>query len=486
MAATVRGYTSGMKALPHLTPEVFYQHAKCPNWAYWELFGDPAKRGEIPPMLQRLREDGVLHEKDVIKELGAFEEMKTVGDGSDLAAATLDAMRRGAPFIYQGTLADGDWAGRPDLLVRVPGASKFGDWMYEAVDIKSSRQINDVHKLQLVFYALLLKKIQGVKPEEGKIINVDKAWLSFPIEEAEADFFEALDAILAIRAGEKPAALFTSSCKDSPWYEECKREAEEADDIGLIYKIYRSEYRRLREAGYMTLTRFAGAGLEEVREAVHGISDHRLERLHLQAQALHAKRVIRLEDARLPESAVELFFDIEGDPMIGVEYLHGLLIREGGRETYRAFTAEKPEDEGAAWTAFCDFIEGYEGTPIYHYGWYELDAIRRLSAKHGISPKAAAALDPANMIDLNRVVQRAAIFPLYFYSLKDIARHLGFRWRAADASGANSVLWFQEWCEKGDRELLQKITDYNEDDVRATAVLKDWLAAPDGQEKDPA
>lgn len=428
-------------------------------------------------MLQKLREDGVLHEKDVIKGLGPYEEMPSQGETSVLAAGTLELMRRGADLIYQGTLSDGDWSGRPDLLRRIAGPSKFGDWMYEAVDIKSARQMSDVHKLQMVFYALLLKKVQGVKPEEGRIINVDDDWLSFTIEDGESDFFEALDQLLATRAGEKPQALFTSSCKDSPWYGECKREAEEADDIGLLYKIYKSEYRRLREAGYLTLTQMAAADVSVMQEAVKGVSDHRLKRLHLQAQSLHEKKIIRLEDANLPVTEAELFFDIEGDPMIGVEYLHGLLIRQGGQETYKSFTAEKPGDEGRAWLAFCDFIEAYQGVPIYHYGWYELDAVRRLSAKYGVSPAAAAALDPSNMIDLNRVAQRTTIFPLNFYSLKDLARHLGFRWRASDASGANSVLWFQEWCDKGDRAVLQKITDYNEDDVRATAVLKDWLVA---------
>ncbi|WKZ29551.1 MAG: TM0106 family RecB-like putative nuclease [Patescibacteria group bacterium] len=465
------------QALPHLTPDAFYKHEKCPNWLYWDLFGDPEKKGKVPAMLERLREDGVLHEKKVIESLGDFEEVPSEGDADALFTATRALMARGVPTIYQGTLKDGDWVGRPDLLIRTEGVSTFGDWMYEAVDIKSSRQLNEVHQMQLTFYALLLKKIQGVKPEEGKIINVDREWLSFPIEEAESAFFDVLDKVIAIRAGEKPEALFTSACKDSPWYEECKREAEAKDDIGLIYKIYKSEYRRLRDAGYATLAKFAKSDLAKIQETVAGVSDHRLERLHLQAQALHEKKIVRLEEPGLPPVATELFFDIESDPMIGVEYMHGLLVRENGKEFYKVFTAEKPEDEGAAWLAFCDFIEGYEGAPIYHYGWYELDAIKRLSAKHGISKKAASALDRVNMIDLNRVVQHAVIFPLYFYSLKDVAKYLGFRWRAADASGANSVLWFQEWCEKGDRALLQKITDYNEDDVRATAFLKDWLVS---------
>ncbi len=464
-----------MKKLPHLTASAFYQYLKCPHWPYWEIFGDPKDKGEVPPMLEKLREEGALHEERCIGKLGAYERMESEGDAETLSVATLAAMREGAALIYQGTLMDGDWVGRPDLLRRVEVPSKFGAWSYEAVDIKSSREITEAQSYQLVFYALLLKRIQGVRPEEGFVINVDCEERSFRIEDAEADFFEVLDRLLAIRAGEKPPLSFMSSCKDSPWFALCKKEAEDADDIALIYKIYGNEAKRLREAGYGTLTGLAAADLAALQAEVKGVSDHRLARLHLQAQSLHRKETLRIDEPRLPETDVELHFDIEGDPMIGVEYLHGLLIREKGSETYKAFAAEDPADEGRAWSEFCDFIEGYAGAPIYHYGWYELDAIRRLSAKHGISRKAASALDPTNMIDLNRVVQRCVIFPLYFYSLKDVAKHLGFRWRAADASGANSVLWFQEWCEKKDRALFDKIRDYNEDDVRATAHLKDWL-----------
>jgi len=459
----------------HLTADAFYRYLKCPHWVYWDVFGDPKDKGEVPPMLQKLREDGVLHEKRCVEKMGLYLELPSEGEAEDLFPATLEAMRQGAPLIYQGTLLDDTWAGRPDLLRRVEIPSKLGDWSYEAIDIKSSREITEAQSYQLVFYALLLKKIQGVKPEHGKILNVDGEERAFLIDDVESDFFEVLDRILAIRGGEKPPLSFMSSCKDSPWFAFCKKEAEDADDISLLYKIYKSEAKRLREAGYATLTKLAETDLARLQADVNGVSDHRLERLRLQAQALRGKITTRIDDARLPDAPVELHFDIEGDPMIGVEYLHGLLIREGGTETYKAFAAEDPADEGRAWTEFCDFVEGYAGAPIYHYGWYELDAIRRLSSKYGISRKAAEALDPANMIDLNRVTQRCVIFPLYFYSLKDVAKHLGFRWRASDASGANSVLWFQEWCDKKDRALFQKIVDYNEDDVRATAHLKDWL-----------
>ncbi len=464
-----------MRPLPPLSAEVFSQHATCPNWPYWDLFGDPSKKAEVPPLFVKLREARALHERRIAAALEGMEEIAQTGKAAERFSATLAAMRRGAAAIYRGTLVSEDWVGHPDLLVRVDGASRLGDWHYEAVEITSARQVRDAHRLRLVFYALLLKSAQDRKPDEGRVIAIDGSRLSFPIEESEAEFFRALDEILAIRAGEKPEALFTSGCKASPWYQECRREVEAADDIGLLYKIYKSEYRRLRAAGYATVQALAAEDLARLQSGVTGVSDHRLERLQLQAQSMRDKKALRLGAAGLPDADVELFYDIEGDPTIGLEYLHGMLVREGGRETYRSFFANRPEEEGAAWTAFCDAVEAYAGAPVYHYGWYEREAVRRLSATYGISPRAAGVLGADRMIDLNRVVQRTAILPLPFYSLKDVAGHLGFRWRAADASGANSVAWFQDWREKGDPDLMQKILAYNEDDVRAAAVLKDWL-----------
>lgn len=459
----------------HLTASDFYKYVKCPSWLYWDIFGDPKDKTPVSAMMTKLREGGVEHEKTVIDELGDFVEMEEKGDSEVLAAATIAAMKEGK-IIYQGTLKDGEWVGRPDLLMPHKGKSNFGDFVYEAVDIKSAFRLNDVHKYQLTFYSLLLEKVQGTLPKKGKIINARKEFIEFDIQEVYSNFFEILASIEEIRAGKKPDLYLMSGAKESPWYELLKREVEEIDDLSRIYKLYRKEYKLLRKAGYDTVTGFAETSFDNVSQSVGGIATARLGRIHLQAIALTKGEAMRIGEPKFPDKGVELHFDIEGDPFLGVEYLFGLLIRENGKEEYKIFIAEDPKDEGKAWLEFCDFIEGYSGTPIYHYGWYELDVIKRLSARYGISTVAANALDKRNMIDLNRMIQNTVIFPLHFYSLKDICKYLGFKWRANDASGANSVLWFQEWLDKQDRKMLQKIIDYNEDDVRATAHLKDWLS----------
>ena len=75
------------------------------------------------------------------------------------------------------------------------------------------------------------------------------------------------------------------------------------------------------------------------------------------------------------------------------------------------------------------------------------------------------------MVDLYGLVKRHAILPLRTYGLKDVAKTLGFKWRSSDASGGNSMLWFDEWTKNNDKKLLKKILEYNEDDVKATYVV---------------
>jgi uncharacterized protein len=59
--------------------------------------------------------------------------------------------------------------------------------------------------------------------------------------------------------------------------------------------------------------------------------------------------------------------------------------------------------------------------------------------------------------------------------IKDIAKHLDFKWQHQKAGGAQSIFWYEKWLETNDRSVLQDIINYNEDDVKATEFLHTWL-----------
>jgi len=81
-----------------------------------------------------------------------------------------------------------------------------------------------------------------------------------------------------------------------------------------------------------------------------------------------------------------------------------------------------------------------------------------------------------NVIDLyTEVVLKKTDWPLGSYSIKAIAQYLGFKWRDETPSGALSIQWFNDYLEKKDLKILERILLYNEDDCKATMVVKDAI-----------
>ena len=126
------------------------------------------------------------------------------------------------------------------------------------------------------------------------------------------------------------------------------------------------------------------------------------------------------------------------------------------------------------WQKFLDFLATLEDFVIYHYAYYERQVFERLTLRYG-APSALVSKFKDNTVDLHVKVIDSVVLPLYFYSLKDVAGYVGYKWDNPDAGGAESVVWYNDWLEKNDPEIIKKILRYNEDDVRATLAVKEWL-----------
>jgi uncharacterized protein len=456
-----------------ITEKMFFQYLKCPNWVYFDTHAAEARPHEA--LMTRLQDDGLIDEKELelISDRDDLVEV-TAEDPEEAFRQTLEFMREGRQTIYHGVLIDKHWVGHPDILEKVEGRSKLGDYYYVAADLKRSRRLRDDHQFQGCFYAELLGRVQGVKPLQGYVINPDNETMPYLIEEFEAEYELTLSEIEKIISGQRPIHFVTSGCKQSPWAKECRGESESCRDLSLLNRVWREEVRRLREAGIVTIDQLSLKSVPDLESMVPDVSANRLEMMRDQAIAIVEGRHMIRGNVDLPESHIELYFDIESDPLRDFDYLFGILKVSKDGEEYIPFFAESPEQEAEMWREFVEFIEQHIDAPIYHYGWFEEEVVRRFGAKYGIGEIAREALE-RNMIDLLAVIRPAVIFPLSFYSLKDIAQYIGFNWRAEDASGANSVLWFEEWLKKKTPRLMQKILEYNEDDVIATYKLQRWV-----------
>jgi uncharacterized protein len=175
-------------------------------------------------------------------------------------------------------------------------------------------------------------------------------------------------------------------------------------------------------------------------------------------------------------ATVELYFDIEAQPELNLDYMLGVLVvdRQAKTEKFHAFVAERPEDEELIWQQFLDLVWQYPLAPIFHFCSYEVDTVKRL-AKLYHTPREQVRPLIERFVDVYEQITQTLVLPVESYALKSIARWLGFEWRDPQANGSQCIYWYDRWLETGDRTFIDTIQRYNEDDCRATRHVKDWL-----------
>lgn len=459
-----------------LTAEHFYKFFQCPHWIWYDIYADSAHKHEPSALLDLIYKGKLGDAAGTVRAHKKFDELKPeqYRDLEEAYLATIELMRQGKN-IYHGVLMSEDWVGMPDLLEARPGKSTFGDWQYVVYDVQRNLDLRDEQKFPLVFYSLILEHVQGVRPVEAYVIDPQGQERSFLVNDFVDHFHTTRKEIEKILAGEKPAPFLKSGCKRTPWYSLCLEGARGCDDVSLVYRLSQADQRRLYGIGIHTVAELAAADSDHLRAQLEDWPYDKIVRLQNQARVLASDQPLTLRKPEFPEAATEIFFDIESDPTRDVDYLFGVLTRTKGAPAYQALVAEKPEDEKVAWTKFLDLLATWEDFVIYHYASYERAVFDRLVLRHG-APSELVSKFHEHAVDLHQKTVDSVVLPLYFYTLKDVAKYIGFSWTDPDAGGAESVAWYDTWLTNGDRSQLNKVLRYNEDDVRATLVLKDWLA----------
>lgn len=460
-----------------ITATDFYRYLQCPHWPYWERFGNPSDRRPLSPAEEERINDGLEHERAIVGRMFAGSETVPFETPEDGFARTLELMREGATAIYQGWLMEGDWVGRPDVLERQPGNSRFGDWMYVPIDVKRAFMLKKEHKAQLTFYALLLEKIQGHFPAHPAVINADGERLAFDAEDFLPDFRSMQKELERIASGERPEPVFRKTCVDtSPWGAACQRLAEERRDIALLFNVDVKRLAALRSQGVRTIDDAAGLDVDALEGQEPGLTRRALESAKRQAISLRDRTVVIREPFNDPTVGLEIHFDIESHPPTDADYLYGFWVKDGGAGRYVSFVAESPEGEREMWKSFLAWIaELPEAYTVYHYAPYEAQRLLQLGERYGDADDPALIKFRSALVDLKDIMRVHAVFPIYFYSLKTLAGFLGFHWEGDVKGGGESVIAYDTWLETGDRKRLNAIIDYNAEDVRATSFLLDWL-----------
>ncbi len=413
------------------------------------------------------------------------------------AAATLAAMRGGAPVLYQGVLIDEGWWGIPDFLERVERPSALGAWSYEVVDAKLARRSKTTFLLQLGLYSALLAAAQGAEPERLHVELGTGERENFRVADFAA-YFRRLRAraLVATSADHEPCYPGpVEFCGVCAWSARCESRREHDDHLSRVANIRGTQIRRLSAAGIDTLAALAALP-EETR--VPRMAPATLGVLRRQARLQRAQATTGTPSfeflppepgrgfALLPApSPGDVFFDMEGDPYVegGLEYLFGATAADDdGVPRYHAWWGHDRGDERRAFEDFIDFVVARRALDpamrVYHYAPYEPTALKRLAGFHGTrEAELDDLLRGGVLVDLYRVVRQGLCISQPSYSIKRLEVFYAGKREGGVTDAGQSIVAYERWMDDHDQSILDAIERYNEDDCDSTLKLRDWLLA---------
>jgi predicted RecB family nuclease len=206
-----------------------------------------------------------------------------------------------------------------------------------------------------------------------------------------------------------------------------------------------------------------------------------------------------LDCVTVPRADIEVDVDME-NTNDGC-YLWGALVTDRREATataptarYVAFASWDPDIEAGELIAFKDFWSWFtgerakaaaEGASFRAYCYSrsaEQGQMTRIADRLGLRDEVDEFLASVDWVDLLEVV-RAQLITGRSMGLKETAPLAGFSWRTDDSGGTLAMVKYEqaidEAADGGARAAAQEwILEYNEDDVRATAALRNWLHGP--------
>jgi len=483
-----------------ITAVMLYNLVACPHRLTMDLFGDPAERDETNPFVELLWERGALYEKEVMRGAGEpYLDLSTY-PAQERERLTSQAMARGEALIYGGRIQVDDLVGVPDLLRKehrgyVAGDIKSGAGEEGSEDLRKPKKH---YAVQLALYTDILER-KGLSTGRSPFVwDVHGDEVRYDLDAPQGPrkpetlwdeylgVLEKARGIVARSASTDPA--YGAECKLCHWYSACLARLREADDLTLLPELGRSR----RDAMVTLVPTVSDLAKADTTRLLRGgrtvfprIGPDMLARFQDRARLAcrrNPQPYLR-EPITLPHSGLEIFFDIEVDPLRDICYLHGFIERGHGdnaSERYVPFFADEPSQdaEGQAFADAWQYIQSRQPCVTYYYSKYERTVWRRLREKYPHvcrEDELEDFFDPARAVDLFEIVRSKTEWPTIDHSIKTLAKFLGFGWRDPHPSGAASIQWYDRWVKSGDPTLRQRILEYNEDDCRATRVVLDAI-----------
>jgi predicted RecB family nuclease len=409
------------------------------------------------------------------------------------------------PFVHEGI------RGIADFLRRVDDADGDG-FTWEPIDAKLARNAaKPGHVLQLCFYAEAIEATTGRLPEllrielgsgrseTARVADVLAYW-----RRLRGQLATLLTQGAEVDTRPKPC----DHCQFCDFELVCDAQWRAADSLVHVAGLRSADRLTLQQNGVTTIAALAELDRDiATLDAARRDTFVRQARLQVQARNapdekppfelletrastdpladdLDARDQIGFAALPAPDDG-DVFLDFEGHPFWHADaelfFLFGLIERSpAGSWEFTGFWAHTKEEEAVATKALIDHLAErraqFPDMHVYHYNHTERSSLERLVKEHGVAELALEQLiTTGQFVDLLPIVKGAMQVGVEGYGLKHIERLTDYERGHDIDKGSGAVVEYEAWMRSREQPMLDRIAAYNEDDVRATRALRDWL-----------
>ena len=152
--------------------------------------------------------------------------------------------------------------GSPDILRKVKGKSKFGDWSYEVTDTKLAKETRAGTMLQLCLYCECLEEIQATMPEKMYVVTPGDGFVTeeFRVLDymayyrlVKGQLFKTCQSAVTSDTYPEPV----SHCDVCRWWKVCDTQRRQDDHLSIVAGLSKLHTRELESHKIDTVANLA-------------------------------------------------------------------------------------------------------------------------------------------------------------------------------------------------------------------------------------
>jgi predicted RecB family nuclease len=426
---------------PKITNEALEAYCHCPTKFHLKLRGERGVQSDYEIMRAELRSNARA------RALNRY--CKDLAPSGDLRL-TRARLQKASQYFFDGVYEDKDLKIHIDGIEKVPDASCARQYSFRPILFSGSIRTEKHQRMVLRVYGHALSTITDQQVHAGLVLNERDGHTKVPLVRGGDDFAIWLEQLFAARRTTTPPSLFLNDhCQICEFETRCRKQALDEGHLSLLNGMTPNEVAKYNAKGLFTVNQISYT-FRARRKPKRARATTGPYYFSLQAQALREKKIFIHGSVGFRIAAPRIYFDIEGNPANGIDYLIGALSVEKDVLQYVSFWAGRDDERGRIFSDFLRYISTRPQHQLVHFGSYEIAAFRR--GKSFLPYGLSSAIDEAisRSTNLLSVIRTRVYFPTYSNSLKEIGRFLGATWSHASPSGIQALVWRERWLQTND------------------------------------